>query len=380
MGVSQPGPADVAARTSIGLDRFMWGSDYPHDEGTYPFTREHLRQVFHDVDAEPSCARSSPATRRSSTTSTSTRSRRSPSSSARRSTSSRHPSTSCPTTPTRRSSASSANRTRWPPPDSRHLVPASKLRRYGATSTHVGEIQVPVNSGGRFSAKARAPSLASLLANTDAATTAATWRCRDRAGHGRRARSPWSSATASGAFAAICSAIAIASREHLARGHDPVHQSVVQGTLGVHRLAGERELERDRGREPERRARRRAHAHQSPLHLGEPERGVLGGHDDVAAQHHPEPAGDCGTVHRSHDRLRVAALHEHRRARAVAGTDRLAGGERLEVHARAERLVTGTGEYDRPHLGVGLGPDEGVAQLPEEVAVAARCAARAGSS
>jgi hypothetical protein len=24
----------------------MWGSDYPHDEGTPPFTREHLRQVF----------------------------------------------------------------------------------------------------------------------------------------------------------------------------------------------------------------------------------------------------------------------------------------------------------------------------------------------
>jgi hypothetical protein len=28
----------------------MWGSDYPHDEGTYPFTREHLRQVFHGVE------------------------------------------------------------------------------------------------------------------------------------------------------------------------------------------------------------------------------------------------------------------------------------------------------------------------------------------
>ena len=26
----------------------MWGSDYPHDEGTYPFSREHLRQVFSD--------------------------------------------------------------------------------------------------------------------------------------------------------------------------------------------------------------------------------------------------------------------------------------------------------------------------------------------
>jgi hypothetical protein len=27
----------------------MWGSDYPHDEGTAPFTREHLRQVMHDL-------------------------------------------------------------------------------------------------------------------------------------------------------------------------------------------------------------------------------------------------------------------------------------------------------------------------------------------
>ncbi len=24
----------------------MWGNDYPHDEGTHPFTRETLRQVF----------------------------------------------------------------------------------------------------------------------------------------------------------------------------------------------------------------------------------------------------------------------------------------------------------------------------------------------
>jgi predicted TIM-barrel fold metal-dependent hydrolase len=50
MGVSQPGPADAAARYEIGLDRFMWGSDYPHDEGTGPFTREHLRQLFCDTD------------------------------------------------------------------------------------------------------------------------------------------------------------------------------------------------------------------------------------------------------------------------------------------------------------------------------------------
>ena len=49
MGVSQPGPEDAKARAEIGIDRFMWGSDYPHDEGTCPFTREHLRQVFPGV-------------------------------------------------------------------------------------------------------------------------------------------------------------------------------------------------------------------------------------------------------------------------------------------------------------------------------------------
>jgi predicted TIM-barrel fold metal-dependent hydrolase len=49
MGVSQPGPDDAAAVHEIGLDRFMWGSDYPHNEGTGPFTREHLRQRFCDV-------------------------------------------------------------------------------------------------------------------------------------------------------------------------------------------------------------------------------------------------------------------------------------------------------------------------------------------
>jgi hypothetical protein len=48
--VSQPGPEDARARDVIGIDRFMWGSDYPHDEGTWPFTREHLRQLFHDTD------------------------------------------------------------------------------------------------------------------------------------------------------------------------------------------------------------------------------------------------------------------------------------------------------------------------------------------
>jgi hypothetical protein len=50
MGVSGPGDADVAARHELGEDRFMWGSDYPHDEGTHPYTREHLRARFSSLD------------------------------------------------------------------------------------------------------------------------------------------------------------------------------------------------------------------------------------------------------------------------------------------------------------------------------------------
>jgi predicted TIM-barrel fold metal-dependent hydrolase len=46
VGVSFPSPVEAAARHDIGPDRFMWGSDYPHDESTYPHTREGLRRAF----------------------------------------------------------------------------------------------------------------------------------------------------------------------------------------------------------------------------------------------------------------------------------------------------------------------------------------------
>jgi predicted TIM-barrel fold metal-dependent hydrolase len=49
VGVSQPGPDDAAVALSFGPGHFMWGSDYPHDEGTGPYTREHLRQLFHST-------------------------------------------------------------------------------------------------------------------------------------------------------------------------------------------------------------------------------------------------------------------------------------------------------------------------------------------
>lgn len=50
MGVSQPSMADAKAMDEIGVDRFMWGSDYPHDEGTYPHSREAIRSRFYELD------------------------------------------------------------------------------------------------------------------------------------------------------------------------------------------------------------------------------------------------------------------------------------------------------------------------------------------
>jgi predicted TIM-barrel fold metal-dependent hydrolase len=46
LGASFPSPKDAECFTEIGLDKIMWGSDYPHDEGTYPSTRQSLRAAF----------------------------------------------------------------------------------------------------------------------------------------------------------------------------------------------------------------------------------------------------------------------------------------------------------------------------------------------
>jgi predicted TIM-barrel fold metal-dependent hydrolase len=37
---------EVPLRERIGLDKIMWGSDFPHDEGTYPYTTEALRAAY----------------------------------------------------------------------------------------------------------------------------------------------------------------------------------------------------------------------------------------------------------------------------------------------------------------------------------------------
>jgi predicted TIM-barrel fold metal-dependent hydrolase len=49
-GASFPHPSDIAGRDFVGVDRILWGNDYPHYEGCYPYSRENLRLTFSDVD------------------------------------------------------------------------------------------------------------------------------------------------------------------------------------------------------------------------------------------------------------------------------------------------------------------------------------------
>jgi len=45
-GASFPGPREVEGRDVVGLDRILWGNDYPHYEGSYPYSRENMRLAF----------------------------------------------------------------------------------------------------------------------------------------------------------------------------------------------------------------------------------------------------------------------------------------------------------------------------------------------
>jgi predicted TIM-barrel fold metal-dependent hydrolase len=46
IGASFPSPSDAALFHQIGIDNIMWGSDYPHNEATFPYSKESLRMAF----------------------------------------------------------------------------------------------------------------------------------------------------------------------------------------------------------------------------------------------------------------------------------------------------------------------------------------------
>ncbi|MBW2236042.1 MAG: amidohydrolase, partial [Deltaproteobacteria bacterium] len=49
-GASFPGPRDIRGRDVVGVDRILWGNDYPHYEGCYPYSRENMRFALSDVE------------------------------------------------------------------------------------------------------------------------------------------------------------------------------------------------------------------------------------------------------------------------------------------------------------------------------------------
>jgi hypothetical protein len=52
LGASYLRSSESALRPHFGADRVMWGADYPHSEGTWPFSREALRVAFAGEDPD----------------------------------------------------------------------------------------------------------------------------------------------------------------------------------------------------------------------------------------------------------------------------------------------------------------------------------------
>ena len=52
LGVSMASRWDVDRRDVVAEGHWMWGSDFPHDEGTAPYSREHLRISMREVSTE----------------------------------------------------------------------------------------------------------------------------------------------------------------------------------------------------------------------------------------------------------------------------------------------------------------------------------------
>ncbi|MFM8303373.1 MAG: amidohydrolase family protein [Actinomycetota bacterium] len=52
IGASNTRRRELGRRYEIGVDNIMWGNDFPHPEGTWPYTREFLRSRFWDIPVD----------------------------------------------------------------------------------------------------------------------------------------------------------------------------------------------------------------------------------------------------------------------------------------------------------------------------------------
>jgi len=52
IGASNTRRRELGRRYEIGVDNIMWGNDFPHPEGTWPYTREFLKSRFWDIPVD----------------------------------------------------------------------------------------------------------------------------------------------------------------------------------------------------------------------------------------------------------------------------------------------------------------------------------------
>ena len=48
-GASFPGKQEIEGRYEVGIERICWGADYPHYEGSWPYSREAMQLAFSDL-------------------------------------------------------------------------------------------------------------------------------------------------------------------------------------------------------------------------------------------------------------------------------------------------------------------------------------------
>ena len=163
--------------------------------------------------------------------------------------------------------------------------------------------------------------------------------------------------TASGPLAAIVRASSSAAAQRLARLRQARHDAEIGGALGGDRVAGQGQLHRQVVRDPARQAdQRAARGHEAALDLGDAEAGVARGDDQVAGQRDLEAAGQRPALDRGDQRLARRALDDAGEAAALHVRP-LAGHERLQVHARAERAAV-AGEHAGPQAVLAVEPVE----------------------
>lgn len=56
IGASNTHRRELARRYEIGVENICWGNDFPHPEGTWPHTREFLREAFCDIPPDETAA------------------------------------------------------------------------------------------------------------------------------------------------------------------------------------------------------------------------------------------------------------------------------------------------------------------------------------